>query len=132
MSKRLMYTDKHYLCRQGLGLITIKGMMARSAGLYPFKIALQIRRGEEFYKVTYRELKERMDQLESGLIKKGIKVKLDEAGIERILKEEIRQQCRRLAEYKRVKHFSVREEEFPKTTTRKIKRYLFVGKKVPV
>jgi long-chain acyl-CoA synthetase len=60
------------------------------------------------------------------------KVKLDEAAIEKILKGEIKHQCGHLAEYKRVKHFSVREEEFPKTTTRKIKRYLFVGKKVSV
>ena len=30
-----------------------------------------------------------------------------------------------LSEYKRIRNFSVREEEFPKTTTQKIKRYLF-------
>jgi long-chain acyl-CoA synthetase len=60
------------------------------------------------------------------------KIKMDEVQIEKILKAEIRHQCGHLAEYKRVKHFSVREEEFPKTTTRKIKRYLFVGKKVSV
>jgi long-chain acyl-CoA synthetase len=32
-----------------------------------------------------------------------------------------------LAEYKRVRHFSIREEEFPKTTTNKIRRYLFTA-----
>ncbi|MCU0606158.1 MAG: AMP-binding protein [Candidatus Edwardsbacteria bacterium] len=73
MPKRLVHTDKHYLSRQGLGHITIKGMLARSAGLYPFKTALQIKRGDEFDKVTYRELKERADQLESGLVARGIK-----------------------------------------------------------
>jgi long-chain acyl-CoA synthetase len=40
-------------------------------------------------------------------------------------KEEIEKCCRELADYKRVKSFSIREEEFPKTTTRKIKRFLF-------
>jgi long-chain acyl-CoA synthetase len=30
-----------------------------------------------------------------------------------------------LSQYKRIRNFSVREEEFPKTTTQKIKRYLF-------
>jgi long-chain acyl-CoA synthetase len=40
-------------------------------------------------------------------------------------KEEIEKCCRDLADYKRVKSFSIREEEFPKTTTKKIKRFLF-------
>jgi len=67
------YSNKHYPVREGLGLITIKGMLARSAGLYPYKTALQIRRGNDFYKVTYKDLKERTEQLASGLSKKGIK-----------------------------------------------------------
>jgi long-chain acyl-CoA synthetase len=68
------YSDKHYPVREGLGLITIKGMLARSAGLYPHQTALQIRRGEDFYKVTYKDLKERVEQLASGLSRKGIKL----------------------------------------------------------
>lgn len=40
-------------------------------------------------------------------------------------KEEIEVRCKDIAGYKRVKSFSIREEEFPKTTTRKIKRFLF-------
>lgn len=40
-------------------------------------------------------------------------------------KEEIQGRCKNLADYKRVKSFSIREEEFPKTTTKKIKRFLF-------
>lgn len=72
MAKFLTYSDKHYTIREGLGLITIKGMLARSAGLYPYKTALQMRRGEDFYKVTYRELKERVDQLSAGLARRGI------------------------------------------------------------
>jgi long-chain acyl-CoA synthetase len=31
--------------------------------------------------------------------------------------------CQKLAVYKRVRKFSIREDEFPKTTTRKIKRF---------
>jgi len=73
MSKFLLYSDKHYPIREGLGLITIQGMLARSAGLYPTTTALQMRRGEEFYKVTYRELKDRSDRLGSGLLHLGIK-----------------------------------------------------------
>jgi long-chain acyl-CoA synthetase len=72
MPKFLVYSDKHYPIRQGLGLITIKGMLARSAGLYPYKVALQMRRGDDFYKVAYRELKERVDQLSAGLAHRGI------------------------------------------------------------
>ncbi len=72
MAKFLTYSNRHYTIREGLGLITIKGMLARSAGLYPYKTALQMRRGEEFYKVTYRELKERVDQLSAGLGHRGI------------------------------------------------------------
>lgn len=72
MAKFLTYSDKHYTIREGLGLITIKGMLARSAGLYPYKTALQMRRGEEFYRLTYRELKERADQLSAGLAHRGI------------------------------------------------------------
>ena len=37
-----------------------------------------------------------------------------------------------LAEYKKVRHFSIREEEFPKTTTNKIRRYLFTASSASV
>lgn len=42
-----------------------------------------------------------------------------------IIKREINRISETLAPYKRVKHFKLRYEEFPKTTTKKIKRYLF-------
>jgi len=35
---------------------------------------------------------------------------------------------RQLANYKRLKKFTLRTEEFEKTTTRKIKRYLYTSK----
>ncbi|MDO9026522.1 MAG: AMP-binding protein, partial [bacterium] len=73
IKKMQNYSNKHYPVREGLGLITIKGMLARSAGLYPYQTALQIKRGNEFYKVNYRDLKERAEQLAAGLARKGIK-----------------------------------------------------------
>jgi long-chain acyl-CoA synthetase len=42
-----------------------------------------------------------------------------------LLRHEIRHTNRELEPYKKIGHFAVRLEEFPKTTTRKIKRYLF-------
>jgi len=45
--------------------------------------------------------------------------------IEAIIREEVNKRCAGLATYKRVKKFTLREEEFAKTTTRKIKRYLY-------
>lgn len=45
--------------------------------------------------------------------------------IYKLIDREIETFCNDLAEYKRVRKFTVREEEFPKTTSMKIKRYLF-------
>lgn len=42
-----------------------------------------------------------------------------------LLRHEIRNTNRELEPYKKIGHFAVRLEEFPKTTTQKIKRYLF-------
>ena len=42
-----------------------------------------------------------------------------------LLRDEVRKTNRELEAYKKVRHFAVKLEEFPKTTTRKIKRYLF-------
>ncbi|KAF0219966.1 MAG: AMP-dependent synthetase and [Geobacteraceae bacterium] len=45
------------------------------------------------------------------------------AEIESLIRAEVSSACERLAPYKRVKKFTIRKEEFPKTTTRKIKRF---------
>ncbi len=42
-----------------------------------------------------------------------------------LLRDEVRRANAGLEPYKRVRHFAIRTEEFPKTTTRKIRRYLF-------
>ncbi|MBI4551983.1 MAG: long-chain fatty acid--CoA ligase [Candidatus Latescibacteria bacterium] len=44
--------------------------------------------------------------------------------VSEVVKNEIRTRCANLADYKRVRDFDIRKEEFPKTSTRKIKRYL--------
>ena len=55
-------------------------------------------------------------------------IALNENKVKEILKKEIGEYCTGLADYKRVKDFEVREEEFPKSSTKKIKRYLFTKK----
>ncbi len=48
---------------------------------------------------------------------------MSEADVEALLRVEVQKACNGLAEYKRVRKFTIREDEFPKTTTRKIKRF---------
>ena len=55
-------------------------------------------------------------------------VPLSDERVEELLKREVRRQCLRLSHYKRVRRFTIRWEEFDKTTTRKIKRYLYTEK----
>jgi long-chain acyl-CoA synthetase len=60
------------------------------------------------------------EQLKSG-------AKIDEPDIEKFLLKEVKECCRKLAPFKRVAKLSVRYEELEKTTTKKIKRYLYTG-----
>lgn len=48
---------------------------------------------------------------------------MSEADVEALLRVEVQKACKGLADYKRVRKFTIREDEFPKTTTRKIKRF---------
>ncbi|MDD2850303.1 MAG: AMP-binding protein [Desulfuromonadaceae bacterium] len=48
---------------------------------------------------------------------------MSEADVEALLRLEVQKACNSLADYKRVRKFTIREDEFPKTTTRKIKRF---------
>jgi long-chain acyl-CoA synthetase len=48
---------------------------------------------------------------------------MTESEVEALIRSEVLTACRALADYKRVKKFTLREDEFPKTTTRKIKRF---------
>jgi long-chain acyl-CoA synthetase len=53
---------------------------------------------------------------------------VDQGRVESILQREVKERCKNLAPYKRVTKLTVRHEEFEKTTTKKIKRYLYTGK----
>ena len=56
----------------------------------------------------------------------------DDEKIEEVIAEVVKSVNKKLANYKRIKQFSIRTEEFEKTTTRKIKRYLYTAKTTPV
>jgi long-chain acyl-CoA synthetase len=56
----------------------------------------------------------------------------DEAKITDVISAEVRKANKELANYKRIKKFVIRHEEFEKTTTRKIKRYLYTQKPTPI
>ncbi len=60
-----------------------------------------------------------------GLEKMGA---VDNQRVEMILRAEVKERCKNLAPYKRVTKLTVRHEEFEKTTTKKIKRYLYTGR----
>jgi len=64
-----------------------------------------------------------------GLEKEGC---INKKRVEEILRREVKRQCSRLAPFKRVARLTVREEEFEKTTTKKIKRYLYTGQPSPL
>ena len=55
----------------------------------------------------------------------------DDERIWNILKGEITELNRRLEPHKRISHFAIAREELPKTTTRKVKRYLFRDMDIP-
>ncbi|ABL01076.1 AMP-dependent synthetase/ligase [Pelobacter propionicus] len=48
---------------------------------------------------------------------------MDVKDVEALVRREVQAACAGLADYKRVRRFTLREDEFPKTTTRKIKRF---------
>lgn len=52
----------------------------------------------------------------------------DDEKLEEVIGQVVKKTNRQLANYKRIKKFTLRTEEFEKTTTRKIKRYLYTGK----
>jgi len=57
---------------------------------------------------------------------------ITEDTIYKLLKKEINSINKTMAKYKRIRKIKIRSEEFPKTSTRKIKRYLFTEKKKTV
>jgi len=71
---------------------------------------------EEVYAIIYPD-QEVLDARNRGK-------KLQQQDIESLLRQEVLTLGKNLADYKRVKKFTLREDEFPKTTTRKIKRFV--------
>jgi len=59
-------------------------------------------------------------------------ITLSEIHIEQTIKLEVAKQCEHLADYKRVKYITLRAEDFEKTSTRKIKRYLYEHRSMAV
>jgi long-chain acyl-CoA synthetase len=54
----------------------------------------------------------------------GLREELTEEGIRQTISDEIKKICTELPEYKRIVEFQIRDEELPKTPTRKVKRHL--------
>jgi len=73
---------------------------------------------EEVHAVIYPN----QEELENLASKRG-KGPLTVADLEQVIRDEVLAAGKSLADYKRVKRFTIREDEFPKTTTRKIKRF---------
>jgi long-chain acyl-CoA synthetase len=73
---------------------------------------------EEVHAVVFPD----QDAIDAHLARSG-KGPVTMADVEELLRNEVSKACRGLADYKRVKKITLRDEEFPKTTTRKIKRY---------
>jgi long-chain acyl-CoA synthetase len=69
-------------------------------------------------------------ELIESILKKNISDEEKDKELRGILQEVINTVSEGVADYKRIKHFEIRYEEFPKTTTKKIKRYLFVNKHI--
>ncbi len=64
-----------------------------------------------------------MEEIKEKLFSKGHQCSED--NIWEFIKLEVRNTNRSLESYKKIREFAIRQEEFPKTTTRKIKRFLF-------
>jgi long-chain acyl-CoA synthetase len=64
-----------------------------------------------------------LDEVASKL--QGMGKEINDDSIWGLIRLEIKQVNQTLEAYKKVRHFAIKHEEFPKTTTRKIKRHLF-------
>jgi long-chain acyl-CoA synthetase len=73
---------------------------------------------EEIRAILYPDF----DALGEYALKTG-QEELSAGELDALLRAELFSACARLASYKRVKQFTISREEFPKTTTRKIKRF---------
>lgn len=77
---------------------------------------------EEVYAIIYPN----QEEIDRYAREKGLAL-LTMADIEELIRREVLAAGKKLADYKRIRKFSLREDEFPKTTTRKIKRFAVEG-----
>ena len=56
---------------------------------------------------------------------------MNEERIKELLRKEVRKINEHLADYKRIRRIMVVEEELPKTTTQKVKRYIITPESIP-
>jgi long-chain acyl-CoA synthetase len=73
---------------------------------------------EEVHAVIHPE----QEELDNYALRRGMN-SMTVADVEQLIRDEVLAAGKELADYKRVKRFTLREDEFPKTTTRKIKRF---------
>jgi len=59
-------------------------------------------------------------------------VNLSQEEVQALIKEEVKKCNENLPAYKKITQFEIREEEFPKTTTQKIKRHMFIDRGIKV
>ncbi len=83
------------------------------------------RKNQKGYEQIHAIIYPNFENVDEEAEKRGIDPDVKENFIRDLLKEELIRIGEKMAPYKRVKGFTIRDEEFPKTTTRKIKRYLF-------
>ena len=74
---------------------------------------------EEVYAMIYLD----QDAVDAYAAEAG-KGPLNVQETEALIRREVLERGKQLADYKRVKRFTLRSDEFPKTTTRKIKRFV--------
>jgi long-chain acyl-CoA synthetase len=113
-----------------------KNVIVSSAGknIYPEEIENQLLQSPYILEalVLGRKVSEGIEEVEAIIVPNYEYIQQisgeqtwDEEKIRLLIKGEIAKCCEGIADYKRVKHFQIRKEEFEKTSTRKIKRFLF-------
>lgn len=127
--------DSGWVDKQGYFYICgrIKNVIVSAAGknIYPEEIETELLKSPFIAEVLVSGKKtEKREEVHALIVPnfEYIQEKLGNLGtenhyLEKIIVEEIHRCCSNLAEYKRVKGFEIREKEFEKTPTKKIKRF---------
>lgn len=122
------------------GYITIVGrkksviVTAGGKNIYPDELEAHLNKNPYILESMVLTFKDRKGNDRIGVIivpdydalgaSERLKDKLTEDNIRMIISSEIKKICSELPEYKRIVNFQMRDEELPKTTTRKLKRHL--------